>query len=178
MPLIDVTFIDKLVDISYEESTEFIKTLQVKLPAVTFNKIIRIIDEAIDSVKPTKTTQLTWTKTGALFGHKSERPLRDVNYVWEKVISAVGDGKNCLRTMGNLMRWRTALRPEIWLVFRQDMGGIDLDTGKTIRVSNYWIDNNYQNNGINFKTKVELASPASLVDFAALADKFGSRAGI
>jgi len=170
MPLVDVTFKDKLVDVSYEENTEFMRTLRNDLPKVTFKKVLRIVDEAIASVKPTKSTQLVWTKTGALFGHNSERPLRDVTYVWDKVISCVGDGKNCLRTMGNLMRWRTALRPEIWLVYRQDMGGIDPDTGKTIRVSNYWIDQKYR--GICLKSKSELASPATSVDFAVLADKF------
>lgn len=173
--LFDVTYADTYVDPSKAELAQHIQAVKRHHREVTWNKILRIMDEAINSVKPSKSSKLVWTKTGALFGHSSARPLRDVEYVWEKVIGAVGDDKNCLIAMGALFRWRISLRPETWLVFRQDSEDVDPTTGRKILISTYWIDNSYVFKGIIKKSKEELMSPASLKDFSLLADKFHTR---
>jgi len=169
MPLFDVTFKDVKIEPTDAETSKHIAAVKRFYPAVTFNKIIRILDEAIDSVKPSASSKLVWTKTGALFGHNSPRPLRDVEYVWEKVIGAVGDDKNCLIAMGALFRWRISLRPETWLAYRQDSENVDPDTGRKILISTYWIDENYSFKG---KTKASKKAPATLADLSALANKF------
>lgn len=172
MPLFDVTFKDYYVNPKKAESSKHILAVKnhYDYSPMTFPKILRIIDEAIESVKPSKSTKLVWTKTGALFGRSSERPLRDVEYVWEKVIGAVGDDKNCLIAMGALFRWRISLREEKWLAYRQDSEMVDPLTGQHILISTYWIDETYSAEVP--KTRDELNAPATQLDFSALANKF------
>lgn len=177
MPLYDVTFKDTFIDPTKAETSEHIQAVkryytEDKRSEKTFDKIIRILDEAIDSVKPSASSKLVWTKTGALFGHNSPRPLKDVEYVWEKVIGSVGDDKNCLIAMGALFRWRISLRPETWLAYRQDSEDVDPTTGRKILISTYWIDENYVFKGVVKKSKKELMMPASPADLASLANKF------
>lgn len=173
MALYDVTFKDMLISSANAESSAHIQAVKRFYPAVTFNKILRILDEAIASVKPSASSKLVWTKTGALFGHNSPRPLRDVEYCWEKVIGAVGDDKNCLIAMGALFRWRISLRPELWLAYRQDSENVDPSTGRKILISTYWIDENYVYNGpAPKKSKAEMQAPASVAGLADLAKKF------
>jgi hypothetical protein len=176
MPLYYVTFKDSYVDPKKAETADHIVAVKrfYESSPRTFTKILRILDEAIDSVEPSATSKLVWTKTGALFGHNSPRPLRDVEYVWEKVIGAVGDDKNCLIAMGSLFRWRISLLTDTWLVFRQDSENIDPSTGKKILISTYWIDNTYRFMGVPpKKTKSEKQAPATEFDFSRLANKFG-----
>lgn len=178
MALYDVTFKDLLIKPETAETSQHINAVKKFYPAVTFDKILRILDEAIDSVKPSATSKLVWTKTGALFGRNSDRPLRDVDYVWEKVIGAVGDDKNCLIAMGSLFRWRISLREETWLAYRQDSDNVDPDTGRAILISTYWIDETYTFKGTVKKTRAEQKAPASMLDISALANKFnGARHG-
>jgi len=145
MPLYDVTHKDVRVNPDDAENYELIVNLKKKLKHPNqFKALVRIVDEAIDSVKPTKSTALVWTRTGALFGHSSTRPMKDITYLWDTVIDITGEGKVLLLTIGALMRWRTSIRPEKhWLVYRQDKGGIDPDTGKNITISEYWINKSY-----------------------------------
>ena len=173
MPLFDVTTRDYYVNPKKAATSKHIQKVMIVFPTVTFDKILRILDEAIDSVKPSKASQLVWTKTGALFGRKSPRPLRDVEYVWEKVIAAVGNSKHCLIAMGALFRWRISLRPEMWLAYREESASIDESTGRHIHVSKYWIDENY--NGEVPKTQAQLDSPALANDISLLANKFNHK---
>lgn len=143
MPLFDITYNNFWVNPSVEEEKDLIKILKTNCsqrPKVTFKKICRVFDEAIASVRPTKSSNLIWTKTGALFGHSTTRPLADVEYVWDCVKHSVGNSKNCMFLMGNLMRWRISLLPEIWLVYKMKLDERDPETGRNISVSNYWID--------------------------------------
>lgn len=170
MPLYDVTHKDIYVDPEEAEQYELIQNLMNKLHAGKFKAIVRIVDEAIDSVKPTKSTALVWTRTGALFGHSSTRPLKDINYLWDTVIDVVGEGKVLLKTVGALMRWRTAMRPEKnWLVYRQETDKLDPDTGKPITASEYWICEDYKP---KVKKKVNKNKPATLVDVSKLKKKW------
>lgn len=176
MPLYDVTFEDMWVDPLKAESSEHIQAVErfYKSSPRTFPKIIQILDDAVSSLRPSASSKLVWTKTGALLGNSSPRPHRDVEYVWDKVVGAVGDDKECLIAMGSLLRWRISLRPEIWLVFRQESDNVNKDTGKRIRISNYWIDSNYVYKGPAPKrSKAEMKAPATYADFSSLAKKFG-----
>lgn len=141
MPLHDVTWgSEQLVVPDDLEFNDFIAALRRRLHPKTFKRLIDTVDEAIEnSVK--SHGQLTWTKAGALFGHHSMEPQYRVGHLWDNVIGVVGNGKECLKTVGALLRWRMALRDEEWLVFRRDTEGFDEDTGDTIRISEYWIRN-------------------------------------
>lgn len=147
MPLYDVTNPrEVLVHPSDAESYEVLQAVKRKTHTATFDKITRTVDQAIDSVKPTNKSKLIWTRSAALFGHGSMQPKANVDHVWDNVIAAVGDDKQCLRAVGGLLRWRISLRQETWLVYRRKdpNGRLDPDTGKVISISEYWIDNNYK----------------------------------
>jgi len=139
MPLHDVTHgSEYLVAPGTLSVNPFIEALRRKLPKQSFQRLLTTIDEAIEnSIK--EHGQLTWTKAGALFGHHSMEPKYRIDHLWDKVIGIVGDGKECLKTVGALLRWRMSIREEDWLVYRRETDGEDEDTGDTIRISEYWI---------------------------------------
>jgi len=137
MPLFDVNY-QRIVDPALIEQNEFIQALLTKLPTNTYNRLVQTVKEAVAELALDK-TKFVWTKAGALFGPNSLGPKRHIDHLWESVKKAVGDGPNCLKTVGSLLMWQIALREEEWLLYRQDNGGTDPDTGKTITVSTYWI---------------------------------------
>ena len=143
MPLYDVTHEDTLVDPKIAEEYEHIQALRRKLHPATYDRVWKTVREAVDSVRPSSLSKLVWTKMAALFGELSGRPKRDVDHLWDAVVSAVGDDKECLIAVGALLRAVIAERAEIWLVYRRETGDVDPFTGKKITVSEYWIDENY-----------------------------------
>lgn len=144
MPLYDVTGRqDQLVDPSACEDYIAIQALQRKLPAVTYKRVIKTIAEAVDSVRPSSISRLVWTRAAALFGHGSLQPKAHIDHLWNAVISAVGDDKECLQAVGALLRMEIAKRPETWLVYRRETGEVDPVTGKDITISEYWINEDY-----------------------------------
>jgi hypothetical protein len=111
----------------------------------TYDKMCRTIDTELDNLQPTAKSKLVWTKAGALIGHNSVAPHRDLNHIWDNAVPAFGEGKTLLKFIGTLVMWRISLRAESWLVYREDSGKVDEDTGKRIQICTYWIDNNYVN---------------------------------
>ena len=181
MPLFDVTN-QKEVRVwpADAEGYEVLQAVKRKTHPATFDKITRTVDQAVDSVKPTNKSKLIWTRSAALFGHGSMQPKANVDHVWDNVIAAVGDDKQCLRAVGGLLRWRISLRPETWLVYRRKdpNGRLDPDTGKVISISEYWIDNNYSQ-ARQVKKAMDLGTDytvgplrASMGDLAKLRDRF------
>ena len=130
------------------EEFEYIQAIMNKMHAKTFDKILRTIDEAIADTAKTRDGKLVWTKTGALLGFSSDQPHKDIEHLWAKVAELMGDGKELLKCVGSLVLWRIALRAEscgeTWLWFQQDSDTYDKDTGKKIKISTYWINNDFQ----------------------------------
>lgn len=120
--------------------SEYLKKAVKEINPVSFEKMCRTLDLALDNQKPSASSNLIWTKFGALVGHSSGEPCRDINHLWEKGIDAFGESKVLMKFMGTLLMWRISLRKETWLVYRQETNNVDPDTGKTIFVCNYWID--------------------------------------
>jgi hypothetical protein len=145
MPLYDVTYGEpRLIKPEDVEKIDFLQALKRKLHPASWLRIIQTVDEGVEATAKDIGSKLIWTKTGALFGNHSNRPKKDVDHLWEKVISIVGDGKECLKSVGALLLWRVALRPEeYWLVYRQETSRIDPDTNKIISVAEYWINTNF-----------------------------------
>jgi len=145
MPLLDITHGPKFVDSKKIEKMECVQVLYnpKKMHSATLERIIKTVDEAIESTVKDVGSRLIWTKAGALFGHKSSRPKKDVDHLWDKIVKAVGDGKECLWSVGALLMWRISQRNEKWVVLKQDTDGIDPDTGKVITVAEYWIVADY-----------------------------------
>lgn len=143
MPLYDVTYTDDYEVVSADlEKTELYVSLRKKLHGATWDRIVKTVEEAVENAAKDR-SKLVWTKAGALFGHNSPEPVKHVNHLWDNVISIMGDGKLCLMSVGTLLRWVIAKRDETWLAFSSEIEEVDEDTGRKIRVSQYWIDDGY-----------------------------------
>jgi hypothetical protein len=143
MPLYDVTHIESLVKPTSAYEYEPVQALEKKLPANTFDRIVKTVDEAIEHVRPTQKSKLVWTRMAALFGNNSLEPKKHIDHMWDKIIQITGEDLARL-AIGGLLRWRISLRDETWLVYRRDSGDRDPLTNKLITISEYWIDNNYR----------------------------------
>lgn len=145
--LYDVTN-PKINKVNPEDAANYdvIQSVRRKTHPRTWDKMVDTVDNGIEwSIQRgvTRNNPLVWTKGAALFGHNSPLPHKDVEHLWSNTVAAVGDGKECLQAIGGLLRWRMSLRKELWLVYRQETGNIDPDTGKKITASEYWIDENF-----------------------------------
>lgn len=125
------------------EESQYVEACKRNLDPRRFARAVKTVDEAVDFVVANGLGKLIWTKAGASFGHRSKNPHDRINHLWDAVVDAVGDGKECLITVGCLLRWRIALRPETWLLWVEETDDIDPDTGNKIKVSQYWVDNSF-----------------------------------
>jgi hypothetical protein len=168
MPLYDVTKKpDKLIKPDDGESYEYIQKAKKSLNPKSFKKMTQTIDVALEHLRPSKESGLVWTKCGALFGYNSNEPLRDINHLWQNAEKVINDGEMVLKLVGGLLRWRISLiESDIWLMYRQDTDKINPKSGKEIKVSTYWIDNNYN-------PPASPDQPPSPSDLEMLRKKFG-----
>lgn len=122
------------------------KTLSLPMP--TQNKLMRIYDDHITNLQPSKSSKLVYTTFGASFGDGSRVPKADYEWVWNLGHSLWGD-LFVQQGLGGYFFWRVSLRTDnTWLVAFQDRGTTDKFTGKLITIATYWIDNTYQPVGI------------------------------
>jgi len=144
MPLYDVTKKpDRLITPSDIECSSYLSVLRREIHSATYNRIVKTGEEAVEKLVKSNFGKLVWTKTGALFGHDSLEPKKHVDHLWRTVANVMGEDKHCLLTVGTLLMWTIARRNEPWLLWREESNTVDVETGKPIRVSQYWIDQNY-----------------------------------
>ena len=159
MPLFDVTHgIPKLVKPENAESYEILGTAARVLLKLRFEKDQRIVDQALQKTVEVaqKNDKLVFMKTGILAGHKSLTPHADVIHLWasaEEVYPSrhlrIGSNDELQaqemqkKFIGGMVRWRTSLRPETWLVYRRETDSRNKFTDKIIRVSEYWINEDF-----------------------------------
>lgn len=144
MPLFDVTN-TRASKVKPEDAEEYevLAKLKRDLDPKTFSRILKTVDEAIDSLNPSRSSSLVWTRSAALFGHGSQRPHKQIEHLWKNIESVVGPDKLALKAVGGFLRWRISLRDQTWLVYRSDSDKRDPDTGKLITISEYWIDDTF-----------------------------------
>lgn len=144
MPLYDITHPkDRLITPEHIEEIDLFKAMRSRMPKNTWERVVKTVEEAVDSVQPNQTSRLVWTRASALFGHSSEQPKKWIDHLWDKIIAVVGDGKMCLLSVGCLLRWTIAKRPETWLCYKRETDEYDEETEKQITISEYWINNDY-----------------------------------
>lgn len=143
MPLYDIT--NKVDKVEPNKAANYAALVKLKnsLHTATFDRVIKTVDEAITSCRPSESSALVWTRSAALFGESSKQPHKHISHLWENVEAVVGRGKYTLKAVGGLLRWRISLQPDTWLVFRRDSDDLDLETGKLITISEYWINNDF-----------------------------------
>lgn len=147
MPLYDVTGgsgnNSRMIIPHAAVDNEYIAACKRKLHPQRWQRVIKTVDEYLEGLVAAGVNKLIWTKLGAAFGDKSVAPHARVAHLWSAVEESVGDGRNCLITFGCIFRWRIALRPETWLLWVRVTEDLDPDTGKKIKVSEYWVDQNF-----------------------------------
>lgn len=104
----------KRVDPLKLERSQLLQAFRKSVPAVTWNKVLCIIDDAIEDKVKDDVTELTWCCTGSMLGESSTRPHGDITYLWNKVMEKMGDDRLSMMTMGMLVQWRISLRKEEW----------------------------------------------------------------
>lgn len=140
---------DKLVVPADCENYDAIQKLIKNMHESSLKANLKFIDECIVGLQPSKSSSLTYTRTGILFGHSSHQNKMKVERLWERVIEIVGDGPECLITVGALLRWRISLDSNTWLLWTEYTDELDDKTGKRIQISHYWIDNSFKPKKIN-----------------------------
>ncbi len=130
----------------------------------TYERLIQTYEDGVGWVL-TNGGRITWTKTGALFGHRSPLAHKDIEHLWETLIAAVGDDRLCVIAAGTFLQLTIARRPETWLGTPVETDKVDPLTGKTIFTYEYWLEPNYM--------PPHLARPRPTVDD--LKAKWGSR---
>lgn len=144
MPLFDVTHKPARPVLPEDsENYDVLQIVKTKRPR-HWPRMIKTVDEAVDWAEAQGANgRLVWTKMAALFGYSTLQPLARVTHLRDNIVAAVGDDTACNLAIGGLLRWRISLRPDIWLVWRNESDERDPVTGKLITVSEYWIDNNF-----------------------------------
>lgn len=145
MPHYDVRFGYRLIDPDEVEEWAILQKAIKKLHPATWAKIIRTVDNAITNLKPSISSKLVWTKSGAIFGRKSTQPLEAIEHVWEASKQLFGPAaKENLLFVGSLLYWRISLRGDQWFSYPNETGETDPLTGKEITERGYWINNGFR----------------------------------
>jgi len=147
--LFDVTYNhdgDLIDEIQTLKNNEYTNALKRKIHVKSFNRILKTIDDGLDELLKNN-NKLIWASNRSLLGHSSTLPKKHIDHLWYNVIDSVGECKNCLKTVGSLLRYRISVRKETWLLYKRKSDEIDKETNKPISVSEYWINNNF------FKTR-------------------------
>lgn len=145
MPLYDLDQGCRKVTKTAAENNEYLEQAKKRLDSRTFNKMVQTVDEELRKLKPSQSSQLTWAKCAALLGYSSSAPTRNTNHLWNNAFHAFrGHQKSTNIFVGSLVRWRISLLPEKWLCMRDERNELDPDTGKPIKVSAYWINEQFR----------------------------------
>jgi hypothetical protein len=135
----------KHLNASKVEKGDHIQHAKENLDARTFDKICRTIDEAIEDAVNQKTPRLVWLNTGSLVGDRASMPHASHHHLWDAVHALFPSATDPVAvkaqriTVGSLIKWRIALRPEGWLVHYRETDKTDIVSGETISTSEYWI---------------------------------------
>lgn len=144
--LYDMDYGAELVSSKSAEEYDIIQIGISRLDPRTWDKMIRTVDTALANLKPSESSKLTWTCCAALIGYNSSEPTNSTNHLWKFAYEAFrGHRKSANKFVGGLVRWRISLlKGDTWLCMREVRNEIDIDTGKPIKASTYWINNNWK----------------------------------
>ena len=158
MPLYDITNYPRTVTTRNAFSYDVLQKAVAELGKIRFEKDCEIVDYAISEAvqQANDANRLVFAKTGMLFGQTSTVcNVKDYMHIWasaEMVFRTVGLSGRQLeqseemhrKLVGGLVRYRMTIREENWLVFREESGLFNKYTGEEIRVSKYWVNENFK----------------------------------
>lgn len=121
------------------EENEYVQLLKERLNPRSFEKMIRIFDEQIQSASPSEANALTFAMLATLVGHSAECPTVDSNYVWRKVEEAGrSHTRTCNYMLGCFAQWRFSLDERKWLCYKKESGRQN-EFGEEMAVTIYWV---------------------------------------
>lgn len=111
----------------------------------TFEKICKTIDEAIEDVVGNKAPNLVWLNAGSLVGDRATLEHAAHHHLWDAMFKLFPGStdpvaeKHRRITVGAIIKWRVARRPEDWLVHYRETERKDVVSGDLIKASEFWI---------------------------------------
>lgn len=131
------------------ESSERLLIGRNRIHPRTMTKMISTVDEALSLLKPSASSNLTWTMCGSLLGYNSKAPTASTNHLWTNAFDAFRyHTKSSNIFVGCLVRWRIVLLAhntnDTWFTAKSETDGIDIDTGDPITRATYWINNDFK----------------------------------
>ena len=144
MPLYDISHGGKprLIKHAKIEKNDVFTAIKNRVKKATWDRLLKTVHEAVESILQQDPTKLTWTRAGVLFGYNSNQPLKRVNHLWDSIINVVGDGKMCKLGVGCLLQHNISQRPEKWFMIKRETGEWDKEEDKEITIREYWINEN------------------------------------
>lgn len=115
---------------------KFVNPVARRLAPGSFNLMVAIVDGALSQLKPSKASQLVWTKCAALCGYRSN--LAESDTLWQAAFDATTfdpDGPN--KFVGSLIMWRISLLGNQWLSAKTE------DAGAVHPYRTYWINEDF-----------------------------------
>lgn len=115
------------------------------LKSVTFDKLCATIDAAIEDVVANKAPNLVWLNAGSLVGDRASLPHAAHQHLWDAMFRLFPGStdpvaeKHRRITVGAIIKWRVARRPEDWLVHYRETERTDVVSGDLIKASEFWI---------------------------------------
>lgn len=140
MPLYDIGKGVREIDPDVIEDWDVLKKAK-RIYKAEFDEMVEIVDKEINSLRPSTSSNLTWTKAGAMFGYGQK--VAAIDKIWDHAINLWGPTKIPLLFVGSLLMWRIAVRDETWLTVATEKGEVDPDTGKEITERSYWINEDF-----------------------------------
>lgn len=133
---------DRLIDPKKVEKKPVVGKILRATHRASLDRLFKTYEEGLAYVL-NNGGRVAWTKTGALFGHKSSLPHKDIEHLWFTVTSSVGDGRLCYQGVGTLLQLMISKRPETWLCNLVETGHVDPLDGTDIYAYQYWVDEGY-----------------------------------
>ena len=137
MPLYDLEMGAKLVDPT-KFYKKYVALVAGQIPAKDFKRMCTTIETKLVGMKPSKKSQLVWTRLAALIGYNSDDPKAS-DHIWQSAFAAVkGHPKQCNLFVGALLMYHIArIDSDSWISQKT------LDAGGVHPYRTYWINNTW-----------------------------------
>ena len=137
MPLYDLEMGAKVVD-PVKFYKKFVDPVASQIPKKEFKNMCDIIKAKLVGLKPSKKSQLVWTRLASLVGYNSDDPVAS-DQVWQSAFKAVkGHPKACNLFVGALLMYHIAdIDTDSWVSSKT------LDSGGVYPYRTYWINNDW-----------------------------------
>lgn len=135
----------KLITPEDVKGMDLYKAFESRNDKRTVKSVHRKLHKFLDKNKPSKSSQLVWTRLAKEFGHQSTQPHADITYIEDVIRDTVGD-EQFLKLAGTIFMCVIAEREENhWLSAKTaEKETYDHETGKLVAWRGYWINTQFE----------------------------------